>query len=215
MLKTIRTIVFSLIFCLLPLSVQAATHFLSSPALPPELGSGQGYLLVHVDAGGSAPSLEFARIRRAGSEPLEVDEPVRFAAKADKLSLKGLEPGFYLLPLRAGQYQFTRVNAPYYDLPYWMGTDLAANWRFVIEEGRTNYIGDVEIRKERASNSVDTNLLNRIAIRKPEIEAAMPDLLIDCPLSFNAGYRDDFFRALIAADSVGESAGKSTGESAR
>lgn len=151
-------------------------------------------MLLYVDAGGSAPSFEYTRIAGAGNQPLQAGERYRFASSsAHKVSLKGLGEGFYLLPMRKGQYQITEVNAPHYSFPFRMDTDNRPEWRFIIEPGKTNFIGALHIQEERSASHVEINLLNRVAMHEAGIREAMGETLKTYPLSFYAGYRDDFF----------------------
>jgi hypothetical protein len=182
-----------------PNSLWAAEYSLLSTSVAPELASSEGYMLLYVDAGGSAPSFEFARISKADSEPLPAGERFRFATSPHKINLKGLAKGFYLLPMTKGQYQITRVNAPHYSFPFRMDTDNRPEWRFVIEPGKTNYIGALHINSERSTSNVEIDLLNRIAMQEPAIRALMGDALNSYPLEFHAGYRDDFYRQIPGA----------------
>lgn len=171
-----------------PVSAGAEEYSLLPVSDAPEPGGSEGYMLLYVDAGGTAPSFEFARISRADSEPLPVGEPFRFVTKPHKITLKGLGNGFYLLPMTKGQYQIIRVNAPHYSLPFRMSTDNRPEWRFVIEAGRTNYIGALHIDAERSASNVEIDLLNRIAMQEATIRELMGDVLKTYPLTFHAGY---------------------------
>lgn len=185
-----------------PISVGAEEFSLLPVSDAPELGGSEGYMLLYVDAGGTAPSFEFARIARADSEPLPQGERFRFVTKPRKIALKGLDEGFYLLPMTKGQYQIIRVNAPHYSLPFRMSTDNRPEWRFVIEPGRTNYIGALHIDTERSASHVEIDLLNRIAMQEATIRELMGETLNTYPLAFHAGYRDDFYRDTLSKKNI-------------
>ena len=155
----------------------------------------QGYLVLYLDVNGSAPSIEFKKIKTTKKSYLNSNDKISFSNKYT-ITLKNKKKGVYLVPLLAGLYQITRVNAPYYNLPYWLPTENNKTWRFNIKKGQLNFIGELNIARERGTNFIDVNLYNRLATHKAEIDAALHQLYKDFPLSLSVGYRDDFLKAL-------------------
>lgn len=160
-----------------------------------ELKKKQGYLLVYVNVEGVAPSIEFSRINTRKTDVMLPDEKITYV-KDYFLDLKNIEKGFYFIPMFAGIYQITRVNAPFYDLPYWLPTEKSANWRFAIEENAVNFIGELNIEKERGKRVINVHLFNRTALYHDELIEQISLLPIKLPLKVKAGYRDDFLMVL-------------------
>lgn len=159
-----------------------------------ELEREQGYLLLYVNADGVAPSIEFSRIR--GKKPLsELTETLKFD-RDYQISFKDKPAGLYLVPMFAGNYQITNVNAPFYDLPFSLTTRNRASWRFAIEADKINFIGEISIAKARATNTIDVNLHPRIAVHYQRIGQELAELLTRYPLVSNLGYRDQFLTTL-------------------
>lgn len=152
----------------------------------PPLNANQGYLLVDLDVGGVAPSIHVLRTSGSGIETT--------------IQLKDREKGFLLMPMKKGKYQITRVNAPYYDLPFWIDTKFEKDWAFTIEEKKINYIGKLIIGKNRGARSINVNLLNRIATDLDKIEKEYTDLIQLNPLVTNNRTRDDFFKHYYQQD---------------
>jgi hypothetical protein len=167
---------------------------LSLPVSAPVLEKGQGYLLVYINVNGSAPSIELSKVNTKKTDFL-VTEPSSFT-RDYTLDLKNITPGFYVVPMLAGIYQITRVNAPFYDLPYWLATEKQAKWRFGIEENHVNFIGEIYIAKERGTNTIDVNLLNRFATYRKQILNELLTMPVKLPLVIKPGYQDEFLRAL-------------------
>jgi len=182
---------------LFSISAQSANKnvILSDAKNVPELKYRQGYLLAYINAEGVAPSLEFSKVstRKTGymSPDEKINEKIRYT-KTYFLDLKGVSKGLYFIPMVAGIYQITRINAPFYNLPYWLPTQKETKWRFVIEENYINFIGEFKIKKERGAHEIDVNLLNRIATYYDQIHEEIAILPIKYPLKNNPGYRDDF-----------------------
>ena len=101
-----------------------------------------------------------------------------------------------MLPLPAGWYQITSINAPYFDLPHRLDTESKAVWRFGVETGRTNYAGRLSISRERSAEYVEIRLHNRIATDIERIRTDLGALLERAPLASGSGVRDDFFDEL-------------------
>ena len=170
------------------------TKVLSLPASAPDLAKNQGYLLVYVNVDGSAPSINFSKVNTKKTDFL-VTAPRSFT-RDFTLDLKNTIPGFYVVPMFAGVYQITRVNAPFYDLPYWLATENQAKWRFGIEENHINFIGEIYIAKERASNTIDVRLLNRFATYQDQILDELITMPVKLTLVIKPGYQDEFLQAL-------------------
>jgi hypothetical protein len=147
--------------------------------------------MLYVNVSGIAPSLQFSKIKTKKTNYLLSDEEISYG-RDYFLDLKDIKQGFYFVPMFAGVYQMTRVNAPFYDLPYWLSTKNESEWRFAVEESHINFIGEINIAKERGKDSLNIHLLNRTATYHAEILeqiALMPQQL---PLKAKPGYRDDF-----------------------
>ena len=155
-----------------------------------------GYLLIDLDVNGSAPSLVYQQLSARDQYFLKPGQKARLKGKEKTLDLKGKTPGFYLAKVPAGLYQITRVNAPYFNLPFRMDTSSRREYRFSIEPGKVNYIGKLVIDKERSTQYVDINLINRIATNKSDIETQLAVLLQNHPLRLGVGVRDDFFATI-------------------
>lgn len=163
------------------------------------LQKNQGYLVLYLNVNGSAPSIEFKKIksRKANKKGyLLSTDKMSFTNNTYTIALKDKKEGIYLVPLLAGLYQITRVNAPYYDLPYWLPTENNKTWRFSIKKEQLNFIGEINIARERGTNFINVNFYNRLATHKAEIDTALNQLYTDFPLSLSVGYRDDFLKAL-------------------
>lgn len=163
----------------------ANTH----PATP--LKSKQGYLLLMIDVDGVSPSIEITPVstqakksRRSLFKPMVVD-------------LSETPTGLYLVPLTKGTYRISKVNAPYYNLPYILETDDDPRWQFTIEAGALNYAGHLLLKKERSSESIFAKLLNRIAADKERIDAELSGLLVSMPLRSAASQRDDYLNDIV------------------
>ncbi len=172
---------------LLPAASQAAPALLElSPANSVEpLRRDYGYMLVSLEVGGSAPSMEISR-ERSGTRTLQIP-------------LKDKENGFYLAPLKKGKYDITRVNAPYFDLPFHVDTTDNRSWEFNIEAGKINYIGRLHIDKERGARWVEVRLLNRLAAELDDIRAVLGQHETVYPLVSGSSVRDDFLETLEPA----------------
>lgn len=156
-----------------------------------ELQKKQGYLLLYLDVEGVAPSLEIAKINTPNKRILLNNDNINFG-NTYTINLKNMPKGFYLVPMQEGIYQITRINAPYYDLPYWLPTKNNKTWRFSILADHSNFIGELTIAKERGTDFINVRLLNRIALFKHAIESALEQHISRYPLALSAGYRDDF-----------------------
>ncbi len=174
------------------LLVSFTTVLADDPKSLPEnnpLSYGSGYLLIGLDVGGTAPSFEYARTRRNGID----------RAKAT-VELKGKDKGFLLLPIKRGTYQITKINAPYFDLPFWLGTAEDEDWKFTVEPNKINYLGHLKIGKKRRSRTVNVKLLNRIATDLGNITLEYKNILNQYPLSISNRFRDDFYALYTRKD---------------
>ncbi len=160
------------------------------------LRSRYGFLLLSLDVDGVSSSLEFSRL--GWNKP---EHPPERALKGRPgedftVSLQGLDNGLYILALPEGWYQITRVNAPYFDLPFWMDTAEEPSWRFRVDREKTNYAGQLFIARERSSKYVKMRLHNRLAAEIEQIQGALVQQLQVAPLASGSGVRDDFLGEL-------------------
>ncbi len=144
------------------------------------LSRNEGYMLLDLDVDGVAPSIHV----------------IRTNGKELSIPLKDEKKGPLLMLLQEGKYQITRVNAPFYDLPYRLDTSTNSSWSFRIEAGKVNYVGKLIIEKKRGVNIINVNILNRIATDLDALVAPYRDLVSQHPLVVGIGVRDDFFAEL-------------------
>ena len=156
------------------------------------LAKNHGFLLVKLNVNHDAASINFAKIKKNRASYIINADSLKLGQKYF-LNLKNTENEYYLLPLLAGGYQITRVNAPFYNLPYWRPTKELASWRFNIKAGKINYVGEINISAERGTDFMTVNLFNRFATEQKEINASLAGLVEQYPLTGGTGYRDDFF----------------------
>lgn len=155
-----------------------------------QLAKHEGYLLMYINVEGSAASIEFSKINTK-RDTYVTSTPTSFTHNY-KIELKQITKGFYVIPLLTGVYQITRVNAPFYDLPYWLDTENKTKWRFAIEENHLNFIGEMYIAKERDTNNVDVHLLNRFATYQKQITNEFSKMISIYPLRLKPGYQDEY-----------------------
>lgn len=148
--------------------------------LPP----GYGYLLLDLDVGGTSPSIALKSIVNNKTPRLS----------PQIINLKGRKKGFLLLLQKQGDYVIHKVNAPFFNLPYALSTDMSKRWRFHIEAGKVNYIGHLAIRTERTSRHIDINFFNRMATDLVRIKSAYTKLLQQYPLAASHGQGDAFYQ---------------------
>lgn len=173
---------------------QSISKNLSVALNVPELIENQGYLMVYVNVEGIAPSLELSKINTNKTDFINVEN---FSFSKDyRINLKNVLPGFYFIPMLAGVYQITRINAPFYDLPYWLPTEKQAKWRFAIEKDHINFIGELYIAKERETNEIDIHLFNRFAMYQKQINSELAVMAKNLPLKIKPGYPDEFLQEL-------------------
>ncbi|WP_445364027.1 hypothetical protein ACJJIQ_06080 [Microbulbifer sp. ANSA003] len=166
---------------------------------PPELEGGRGYVLVKLDVGGTAPSIEFAKMYANGNKYLLSGQKYKLRKKGRyKVSLKDKSEGFYLMTVPAGLYQITQINAPYFNLPYKLDTAKQRTWRFHVEAKKTNYIGSLFIGKQRKSDTVEVYFKNRIATDLDGIQEAINSLTELYPLVSGAGVQDEFLQSWLS-----------------
>lgn len=151
----------------------------------------QGYLLINLDANGVAPSLHIKKLK--GRKPTRKKPTYT-------VRVKDVAEGFSWLTLDEGSYEFTRINVPYFDLPYQLDTSGNLLWRFNIEAGRVNYLGKLFIDGRRSVNAVNVQLLNRISADLRPIQNEFSEILKDYPLRHAVDYPDEFLTMLEASD---------------
>lgn len=184
-----------ILICVFPASSKDITKSLVPISSISPLAKDQGYLVVYVDVGGIAPSIEFSKVKARSSNIFSKSKKLKLS-NTYSIDLKGLKKGFYYVPILEGTYQITRVNTPFYDLPYWLPTENAPRWRFSIHKEAFNFIGELKIAKERYANVIDVNLYNRIATHQEALKNEMKQVSGTFSLMFSPGYRDEFFEEL-------------------
>lgn len=180
-----------LVSALHPVPSRAAPLALQEPDALAELKKTQGCALIGIDNGGTQSSIALRRLNKDGTLPRK-----RGGTSYDSLEytvkLGDHERNFYCLVLTEGQYQITQLSYPYFDLPFRLDTRTDKRWRFRVEAGKTNYIGQLVVARERSKERVDVNLLNRIATDIEAIRAQYSALLLSFPLTQGLTERDDF-----------------------
>ncbi len=163
--------------------------------LPP-LKEGEGYLMVHINVEGTAPFIEFSKLKTKHKSFIKKKK--QSYSEDYRISLKNIPQGLYFIPMLSGTYQVTKVNTPFYNLPYWIPTENDVRWRFSIDANAVNFIGELFIAKERGTKEVNAELINRFATLHEEIQNAVNELppSFTSTIKINAGYRDDFLMEL-------------------
>lgn len=152
----------------------------------------QGYLLIKLDLAGNSPTVEYRSIKSKNGQYLQKGEGLKLRGDALTIDISNASDGFYYLPMEEGLYQFTSVNVPYFDLPYILDTTETPSWRFSIVAGQINFVGTLELAKERDVNSINVKLFNRLATNAKELKELLADDLAQFPLRSGTGMRDDF-----------------------
>jgi hypothetical protein len=173
------------------------------PQDAPVLLREQGYLLIDLDVGGKAPSIEFVELKlsrksKHGEKPI-----YSIGSEKYQVSLKDLKNGMSVMPLEAGLYQITSINAPFFELPYILDTASKPEWRFSVKADSISYAGKLVIEQERGKNFINVNFLKRFANDQQEIEQVASTFFPQVPLIMGYGNRDDFYeylRHLISAE---------------
>lgn len=192
-MQQLITLGFALFICLLN-NVQATVLYpIDNP--PENIDKNQGLLLIKLDIAGEAPSIHYSPMKTKRTTYLRKED--NFSLKKPiQIPLSGFKKGYYLIPFEAGMYQITQVDAPFYNLPYSLKLGLQAAWRFGIEAGHINYVGELVIAKERGVSHINVNLYNHFASDYQQIQQQTAPLQSQYPLMLNPGYRDDFQQAL-------------------
>lgn len=147
----------------------------------------QGILLVNLQVDSVAPSLVIKKIGGTTSRKTKSTHKIQLASKASGLFLASLDPG---------RYQIVEVQAPYFDLPFRLDVADDKRWQFNIEAGKTNYIGKLQVNRERSTRSVYIKLKNRLAANIENIQTELTQLLLTHPLNAGSGFSDDFLEEL-------------------
>ncbi len=177
-----------------PLWAAERSLLLYSPNNAPALEAQYGYLLIKLNVTGIAPSLQFIALDKKEADlPLSEKQIKQLERTKSKFSvdLKDKDHAFYLAALPSGTYQITNVNAPYFNLPYKKSTGDSLAWRFEIQQGAINYLGELTIAKERITDFVDIRLNNRFATDLKTIKQKVISHF-NAPLVNANVYRDDF-----------------------
>ncbi len=157
---------------------------------PQRIKESEGWVLVHIDASSPAPSIDVQRLIRrvedANTLPSGKKIKPCMTCLDTNISLKNLNPGYYVFPLASGVYQITSFNVPFYGLPYIQDTDKDRRFRFRVRGGAITYIGHIEMQKERTSNDADIAYLDRYATAYNELESIVNQLNFGQP--FFHGY---------------------------
>ena len=151
-----------------------------------------GFLLIKLAIAGNSPTIQYRSVKSKNGQYLQQGEALKLRGDEEVIDLSNTEDGFYYLPIPEGLYQFTSVNVPYFDLPYVLDTTETPSWRFSIVAGQINFIGTLELAKERDVDSINVKLFNRLATNADELSQLLANDLQQLPLRSGAGLRDDF-----------------------
>ena len=194
----LKTLAFSLIALSLNPTFSLAQPRAGKPALYPmdnlpELRSNQGFALFYVDSEIDSASIEIRPLSTKTIGPQSRDSKVwKYKGKEVDISLKGLEPGFYAMPVEKGVYQILKIRAPYFDLPYWLDTTKDVRYQFNVFSNQLNYVGHLVVDKERGNTYINVGLHNRIAMDIDAIQQTINTATIELPLRMGTGVKDDF-----------------------
>lgn len=164
----------------------------------------QGYLLVDLDVGGKAPSIEFVELKLSRKSKPGEKKVYSFGSEKHQVSLKDLENGMNVLALDTGLYQITSINAPFFELPYILDTKSKPEWRFRVHPNALSYGGKLVIEQERGKNFINVNLRKRFATDQQSIEQVSTEFFPQIPLKMGYGNRDDFYEYLQQLKSTEE-----------
>ena len=163
----------------------------NADALPPIKGA-RGYILIGVDSGDTESFFVATKLQAKGRRAQVSGGKLAKTDKKVRIELTGKGKGFYFAVLPAGLYQITEISYPYFNLPFRLETDGSREWRFFVEEGKVNYVGQLVLARERSEDSLDVNLLNRLAADYEHVTSTYSALLAQYPLASGIGIRDDF-----------------------
>lgn len=194
-LRTFR-IYFILLVSIVGLPTSAATPVeLSLFTLDsvPDIKNSRGYLLIDLALNTDAASLHFIKLKSQSNQTfLFADQKIKKTGKEMKLNFNKLPNGLYGRSLAPGVYQITRVDIPYFDFPYRVNTSDRRIWRFNIEAGKTNYIGQLAIAGERSTDTIDVRWLNRFATDYDRLTEGASQFPAEFPLVLSHGVQDEF-----------------------
>ena len=164
------------LFCALFFSIQANS---SNPVPVPSKKEGLLLLDLQVEAPSAVMSLQAKGYKRFD------------------LKLESTHGRWLVKSLPKGEYQIMEIRVPYFDLPYRKGTEQSPLWRFKIQPGHINYVGRIEVAKERTEDFVVIKRLNRLIADLPNIQQDFATALADFPLADGSYIRDDFAAASL------------------
>lgn len=164
--------------CFLYINAQA-----ESPINVPTLSRSEGLLLLDLDI--KAPSAVMTLQKIGRSTPLI---EVNLAPSHGRWLIKALP---------RGDYQIAEIRVPYFDLPFRKHNGKNPAWRIKIQAGHLNYIGRIEVEKERTEDYVAINKYNRIITDLPNLQKDLAPLLTTYPLVNGSGIRDDFMTNFV------------------
>lgn len=146
----------------------------------PHLSYSKGLLVLDMVVKRPVSSLEFKKVKSS--------------RRSIKLGAFGVGRVLKAVEVNRGEYQWSEIELPYYDLPFRRVVADDKRWRFHIKPGAVNYVGQIIVGEHRGTDYVDVRLVNRIATEYPEIQQTLkPDL--DCyPLVYSGAGRDDFLK---------------------
>ena len=156
-----------------------------------------GYMLIHLN------------IERNSVLKIYKKNSMRFAKKLNNLKKrrpiinesrffkvnKG-QKGYYFIQLYEGIYQISAVEVPFYNYPYIQDYNNRRDFQFIIKRNRTNYVGHLEIKKERGIDFLLIKFRNRMATSLSDMHKQLNSVFSTVPLASGIGYKDDFYSLL-------------------
>lgn len=167
--------------CFLHLNAQA-----DSPIIIPSLAKGDGLLLLDLDI--KAPSAVMTLQKIGRTSPLI------------EVKLVPSNGHWLIKTLPKGDYQIAEIKVPYFDLPFRKHTGKSPAWRIKIQAGRLNYVGRIEVEKERTEDYVAINKYNRMITDLSTLQQDLAPLITTYPLVNGSGIRDDFIADFVEAE---------------
>ncbi len=159
---------------------------------PVQLEKGHGYLIVDLKLARDTGTVTIGRLSKTNSRGKRRARTI--------LELGPFSEGrhFYLLSLPEGNYVWSEISVPHYDLPHRVDQTQDERWSFSVQADQLNYAGQLLVREGRSTDRVSIALLNRIASSLTELTAAFPDAFSIYPLRNASMHRDQFIESFLS-----------------
>ncbi len=160
---------------------------------PAPLKKRNGYLIVDLDLQRDTGAITIGRWRGSPS-----------ASKRKLKTVAELGPlregrHLYLLSLPEGEYAWSEINIPHYDLPHRVDLSQDERWSFSVRAQQLNYSGQLLVNEDRSSDTASVLLLNRIAYSLDDLRTTFPEAFAAYPLRSAGTYRDTFIETFLTS----------------